>query len=128
MREEAKNWWEQARNDLKTAKIMLKNSCYDSCAFYCHQSAEKALKAVVIEKSRILPPKIHNLLNLVKLLDLDLDEIIDEIKELNPHYMTSRYPDAANGVPSEIYTKRMAERCLKSASEILTPIEKLISS
>jgi HEPN domain-containing protein len=127
MREEAKNWWKQGENDIKTARLMFKNSCYDSCAFYCHQSAEKLLKAAIIERERIIPPKIHNLLDLARMLKLEGSEIIEDVMDLNPHYLTSRYPDAANGVPSEIYTERMGRMCLEWTERIENFLKKYMN-
>lgn len=47
-------------------------------------------------------------------------EIVDLAKELDHHYILSRYPDAfASGTPSDHYTKRMAEEAVKSAERIV---------
>nr|MCG2886933.1 hypothetical protein [Vulcanisaeta sp.] len=38
-------------------------------------------------------------------LGLDVTAIIDDLRALTMHYTTSRYPDAANAIPFEVYTK-----------------------
>ncbi len=43
-------------------------------------------------------------------LGLDVTAIIDDLRALTMHYATSRYPDAANAIPFEVYTKAYAER------------------
>lgn len=43
---------------------------------------------------------------------------------LSPDYVVARYPDAANGVPGEIYTKEMAEARVTAAKEIWAWIDK----
>lgn len=44
---------------------------------------------------------------------------MNELKLLTPHYVVARYPNAANGVPSEVYTAEVAERCLKASGAVL---------
>jgi HEPN domain-containing protein len=63
-----------------------------------------------------LPIKGHNLIKLGKILNAE--EIMDELKFLNPHYTISRYPNAANATPSEAYTEEIAKRCLKRLKKL----------
>jgi hypothetical protein len=44
---------------------------------------------------------------------------MDELKVLNPHYTVARYPNAANTVPSEAYSKEIASRCLEAAERVV---------
>ena len=37
------------------------------------------------------------------------EEVYDAIIELNPEYFITRCPDAANGVPAEMYTDRISQ-------------------
>jgi HEPN domain-containing protein len=39
-------------------------------------------------------------------------------RELTPDYLTTRYPNAANGIPAEIYDEEIAERHLAYAEGI----------
>ena len=41
------------------------------------------------------------------------------IRDLNPEYLITRYPDMAAGVPSEMYDKEIAARHKKTAQEVL---------
>ena len=111
------------------AEKLLADGKYNYAAFHSHQSAEKILKALIIEILREIPPRIHNLLELGEALrngGVDLSAVEDDLKYLNPHYLTSRYPDAANGLPSEVYSRRMAELCLESARRVLNWGAKLL--
>lgn len=108
MRGETRNWWTQALADLEAAKVNLSASQYYVCAFLCHQAAEKALKAVIIEKLRELPPKNHNLLRLGERLSLT-EGLQAALRRLNPAYTNALYPDAANGVPAEAFDEEMAQ-------------------
>jgi HEPN domain-containing protein len=47
---------------------------------------------------------------------------------LNPDYTVARYPDAANGVPYEIYDEATARAKIKAASEVARWAESLIRS
>jgi HEPN domain-containing protein len=47
---------------------------------------------------REFPPQTHSILDLAR--ELRAQELMPGLFELNPHYVQSRYPDAANAVPS----------------------------
>ncbi len=66
------------------------------------------MKALYIEVKRESPPKTHSLLRLSNELGIKDEEIIDGVLDLNPEYIVTRYPDAANEVPAKIYNERMA--------------------
>ncbi len=45
---------------------------------------------------------------------------------LNPHYVVSRYPDAADGLPYEVYEEEDASRALDCARVILEWVRQLL--
>jgi HEPN domain-containing protein len=47
---------------------------------------------------------------------------------LNPDYTVARHPDAANGVPYELYDKATANAKVKAAEEVARWVESLIQS
>lgn len=122
IREEALDWWDEAKNNLRQAKKNFEINEWSVSAFLAHQVGEKALKALYIIKKRRLPPRGHDLVKLGKLVSAD--EIMNELKLLNPHYIVSRYPNAANGIPSEVYTKEISERCIKAAELVINWVKK----
>jgi len=69
MREEIRNWIEQAKRDLKSAENSLKSEDYYLCAFMCQQAAEKGLKALIIKKEKKLI-KMHDLVILGRKIGL----------------------------------------------------------
>lgn len=69
MNEEYNNWLKQAESDLRKAKILLDNKEFDGVAFYSQQTAEKALKSVIIKKQGKLV-KIHDLVILGRITKL----------------------------------------------------------
>ncbi|WP_054842188.1 HEPN domain-containing protein [Vulcanisaeta distributa] len=130
MREEAEQWLREATRELELARHLLEIGYLNYAAFHSHQAAEKALKALIIARLRLLPPKTH-LLELAERLrssGIPVDEVIDDLRDLNLHYLVARYPDAANGVPSEVYSKREAQHCVESASRVIEWVKKLLVS
>jgi len=122
MREEIENWWKQAEKDLSAARNSLNSGDYEWASFQSNQAAEKGLKALYLkEKKEIFPT--HNLILLAKKLDLPI-EIINFLKELNPDYTMSRYPDAANAPPFENYNNKKAKEKIAFAEEVLKWIKK----
>ncbi|BFH73922.1 hypothetical protein SJAV_18660 [Sulfurisphaera javensis] len=45
--------------------------------------------------------------------------IKEDAMTLSPHFIISKYPDAANGIPARQYTKSMAEDLYKRAKEVI---------
>ena len=122
MREEIENWWKQAKCDLSAAKNSVKSKDYEWACFQSHQSVEKGLKALILLKKRKLI-HTHELLKLGKELGIN-EELYLSLRELNTEYVTSRYPNAANGIPHEIYYKEKAENRIKHAEKVIEWIEK----
>jgi HEPN domain-containing protein len=125
MRKESENLLKQAESDLKNAVLLFDNKAYDVVAFMSHQLAEKAVKAYIIEKKNDVPPKTHNLKELGDVADLPV-KLSFYLRDLTPHYIVSRYPDATGGVPAEIYTKETAEQLLKKAREVFEWVKKAV--
>ncbi|WP_338598223.1 HEPN domain-containing protein [Sulfolobus tengchongensis] len=121
MRDEARKWLEQAIEDLNTAKDIINAGHYYASAFWSQQAAEKALKAFLIEKGKIV--RTHDLNEIVEIIKQELgvsvDEIFEDANKLTVHYTISRYPDAANGVPARIYTRSDAEELLVRAQRVI---------
>ncbi|WP_457753559.1 HEPN domain-containing protein [Thermococcus sp.] len=119
MRNEAKLLWEQALEDLKTAKALIEVKRYYASVLFSQQAAKKTLKALYIEGRREFPPKTHSLLRLSNELGIKDEEVIDALLDLNPEYIVTRYPDAADEVPARIYNERMAVEHLEKAKKVI---------
>lgn len=94
----AQKWLEFAERDIEAAKILFQHGnkmgfAYQACVFHCHQTVEKLLKAIIVSKG--LPaPKTHDLVRLAKESKVTLSiSVSNFIRDLNPHYQISRYPD-----------------------------------
>ncbi len=121
MREEIQAWWEQSKRDLEAARHSLSSGDYEWACFQVEQSIEKALKALYLKEKGELP-KSHNLVRLGKELGLN-EELIDILRDITPDYVMTRYPNAANSIPYEIYDKEKAEERIKEGEKILKWIE-----
>ena len=124
-REEIENWYQEGLQDFKNAKKIFDTEIYNVTTFYCEQAIQKLLKAFWIKIKKSYPPKTHNISKLGELLDAP-KEVINHLKKIAPFYFISRYPDAANGVPSEIITREMAEEIIQVTREVINWIKKLM--
>ena len=98
MSELADHWNRLAWEDFKTAKAMRKAGHYPHCGYFCRQTAEKALKALVAQYCDELqfPPKTHDLVRLAKLSGMATEDTFFEpeywefLKLLNPLQIETR--------------------------------------
>jgi len=59
-------WLDMCDRDLVSAKWNLKGKQLLWVAFICHLIVEKSLKAVIAERTNLVPPKIHDLRKLAE--------------------------------------------------------------
>jgi HEPN domain-containing protein len=94
-REEALRWLQFALDDFAAAKALLSDAHLPARldCFHCQQSAEKALKALLIFRS-VPFPKTHDLNLLLRVLPLDLKPKIFglDLSTLNVFAAEARYP------------------------------------
>ena len=127
MRKEAERLFLQARRDLRNARKNIGIQAYEVTAFLSHQATEKYLKAAWIERRRARPPATHYLRELGQGLRAPR-RILAQLLFLNPDYMVARCPDAANGVPYELYDEKTAQAKVRAAEVVARWGESLIRS
>ncbi len=119
MKKAINNWIKSSEYDIKTADAMFKSKRFVYVIFMCHLSAEKALKAIVVNKTKKIPPKTHDLFYLVKLAAVDIPGIHKPlIAHLNEVSIPTRYPEDISKLIKE-YNKQVAQRYLKETKGIL---------
>lgn len=131
-KEEASRWLKQAEKDLKTAGDMIEKENYNWACFICQQAAEKALKSVYISRAESSEP-VHSLFYLLRgdakrgLKGIpELQNMTKEAQELDKVYIPTRYPNGIpTGIPSEFYTQKDGEKCLRMARKIVGAVKKL---
>ncbi len=90
MKEEARDWLEQAERELDDGLYMYEDGRQESAAFHLHQAVEKALKALQIEETG----EYQRSHDLVELADADIrDRFLPVLRDLTPVYTGIRYPD-----------------------------------
>lgn len=127
--EEGLRWVDQARADLKTARDCIEDGNYYASAFFAQQSAEKALKGFLYSKGfrALLTHSVVDLLEEASKYDEAFKKFLDYGRELDRHYIGSRYPNFyPSGAPYRYYTREVAERCLSYAESILREVERYL--
>lgn len=122
MREEVK-WWLQAGNrDKEMTKKLLEQELFEGCAFHAQQSAEKVLKALLVNYGR--EARTHSCVHILKMLKMERLTITKEVelaaKKLDSHYTQSRYPNGAGGPPEDLYSEEIAKEateCMKKVHD-----------
>ena len=80
-------WFLQAEDDLKMAKLAFANGFYSQTCYYASQSAEKALKSIIIIDLGELPPKTHALNRLKGMLS-QLGLHTSDLEDLKLNFLT----------------------------------------
>jgi HEPN domain-containing protein len=121
----AKIWFEKSKEDLKSAKVMLEAHRFTWCAFICQQAIEKYLKGVYIEKFNRIPPYIHKIESLCRVLGLDIPEkFLDWIVRVDKYYIATRYPAYKEAINIKNY--KQAEEIYNKTKEILKWLKEVI--
>lgn len=125
MRTEVAQWLKQAEEDLTTARALLDSERFYAAAFYSQQSAEKALKALHIDRLQALPPPSHDLLFLGTAVAIP-ETMRTHLRRLVPDFIRSRYPDASGAVPADLYDRVIATERVRIAEEVMTWVRQQI--
>lgn len=116
-----KDWFRQAEKDLVHAKKDLSGKDFEWACFSSHQAAEKAVKALF--QSLHIEVWGHSVSKMLENLPESLSvprELIDKAKELDRHYIPTRYPNFhSEGAPMDYYTENDARRAIGYAEEII---------
>jgi HEPN domain-containing protein len=118
MRKEVERLLRQADRDLENARKNISIDAYEVSAFLAHQATEKYLKAAWMVLKRRRAPFTHSLVELADGLGLP-QALRRHVLSLNPDYTVTRYPDAANGVPFELYDAEIARAKINSARQVI---------
>jgi len=95
--EDAREWISRARSDLALAQAKPEGVYLEDLCFHAQQSAEKAIKALLIWHG-IKFPYVHDLAALLTLLEKatsDLPDSIRQAERLTQFAVEMRYPGAA---------------------------------
>lgn len=124
-REIYKKWAEESENDFTAGKVLHKSEIYNIAVFHFQQAVEKKLKACLYFYDQ--QPWGHSIFKLIQhIVEINnrFMSILDDSRELDMHYTSTRYPDALPGLsPSELYNQETSERLKQKAKKIIDFID-----
>lgn len=126
---DSERWLRQSEADIRAAKGSIKNKNYEWACFQCQQAAEKAIKSLYYYY--VADPWGHSVVKLIKEfpkedISTDLEKILDEARELDKLYIPTRYPNGLPELtPSEVYTKKEAQKAMISVKKIIKKVKEL---
>ena len=97
MRPEAGPWWRQAQADHDAARQNMRLGLHFVVVWLVQQSAEKALKALWIDRQGVEAPRTHDLDYLGQQLNVPT-AVASDLSVLTPLITAVRYPDDSTGV------------------------------
>lgn len=124
---EATRWYRQALYDLRAARWNIEGGFHDTACFLAHQAGEKALKSLLYYLgARRTALLTHSLVEMVREAGRRVEplrELLPEARELDLHYIPSRYPNGLpSGYPHAFYGRETAERAAGAADRIVAVI------
>jgi len=120
-------WINTAEDDWGSVEWLFKGKKYLQCLFWAHLTLEKLAKALWVKNhTQNTPPKIHNLIWLLKQSNIDLgEENMNFLDDYNTFQLSSRYPDYINNI-YKVCTKQFTEKQLNKVKEIRTCLLKMV--
>lgn len=121
----------EAGAKLKTARLLARHADFAPACFYAQQTAENALKAVLIALD-VPYARMHHLDQLLEAIPQPdrraLVPVRDRILELDKMYLPTRYPDALGGrAPSKIFTSLEARSAIGVAARVAARAARIVS-
>ncbi len=117
-----RDWMEKSKRELAAAQNLGQAGFYAEACFWCQQSVEKALKALLLlQRSGF--PKSHSLRELADAAGI-FGEIKEYISDIELDYAATRYLDVS-GVPTDtFYDAKAFQKRLAAAKTATEMIEK----
>jgi HEPN domain-containing protein len=116
-----KDWFRQAERDFQHAKRSVDSGDFEWACFAAQQAAEKAVKALY--QSVHVDAIGHSVSRMLQDLPASLkptEDLVDRAKELDKHYIPSRYPNFhPEGAPLDYYTAADAGRAVEGTERIV---------
>jgi HEPN domain-containing protein len=123
----ARKYFEEATRDLERAKRAYSLRDYPQAVFYAQQCVEKAVKAMLEAKRRVVYNHGPELISIfVEVFEREWREeyelIVNALEYLTEYYTRSRYPFLIRGEvlgPSDIIDEDIADKAIKLAEQAL---------
>jgi HEPN domain-containing protein len=112
-----RDWFGQAEKDLQHAKASVDSRDFEWACFAAHQAGEKTVKALY---QSVHIDSISRMMQNPPAALRPSAEIVDRAKELDKHYIPSRYPNShPEGAPPDYYTEQDARKAVEGAERII---------
>jgi len=114
-------WLELCDEDILTANALLSAGRLLHMGFFCHMTAEKAIKSVIADTTNDVPPRIHDLNKLAahaNILDSLTDGQLTLLDKLTPLQIQARYPEYKEKI-SEMLTSDYCKQLLTDTEAFL---------
>lgn len=109
-------WRESAREDWQVSQELYLGNRLRHALFFAQLALEKMLKAHVVHQTRDIPPRLHSLVRLAGLSNLDFGQSrIDFLAEMSSFNIEGRYPEL--GFP--VITREEAQKYIKGCEDML---------
>lgn len=120
--QEARRWLAQAKHDLAAGKVIADRGYHSTACFCCQQTAEKAIKAILLSVGARRPDtnSVSQLCRMLREKAPAAGELPEEVLKLEPYYESARYPSAwPAGTPGANLGAAESREALKIAEEVL---------
>ena len=119
--DDPREWLNRARSNLARAKARIPDVYLEDLCLDAQQAAEKALKALLIQREVVFP-YVHDLARLVTLLEAagqEIPAVVRRAENLTRYAGVTRYPGLAEPVTEEQYQEAVtiAEAVVQWAAE-----------
>ena len=116
-------WKNSSHEDLDAAWSLLEKKHLRHCLFFAHLALEKAIKAHVTQKTRQVPPRIHNLIRLAEMAEIVLDGTqTDFIREFGVYQLEGRYPDSEQIALNESFVRSELDKVKELFEWLIGPL------
>lgn len=125
--EEGMRWLEQAQEDLRWAKELVRLGGYHIACFLAQQVAEKALKAFLYAQGEevVLGHSVDRLCEAAAKYDPEFSERRTAWAILDGYYVPTRYPNSLpDSIPARVYNKAVAEEAVRLAEEAVAFVQR----
>ncbi len=124
---EATRWFQQAGYDLKAARWNIEGGFHDTACFLAQQAGEKALKSLLYylgaRRAALLTHSLVEMTAHAAKRVPRLKTLLPEARELDLHYIPSRYPNGLpSGYPHAFYGRDTAEKAVEAVQRIVDAV------
>lgn len=119
-------WVKSSALDFEAAEDLFISGKYAHALFFGHLSVEKMLKALYINIVEDYPPRTHNLLMLLRKINIDLpDKMLNDLILINTFNIETRYPDEKFQF-YELCDKKFTLQNINSIKEVLKWLNRML--